>query len=274
MSSSVTVTFIRHAESTDNLRPIFDRKDASLSKRGMKQARALGEFFADTQFTVIYASDLKRAFTTAQALYKQQKDPKPTYVSSELLRELDSGIAEGKPFSRRRLCYDTLEEAMKCGLYPNCLSKDEKYPGGESRVDLVERSKKAITQLLLPHVWKAAKEGSTDTHLAVVGHGLCLYEIIYELLQMSPNQAVRWKFQYDDRYDYLNNAAWTRIVINIEESHSIDMDQHPPMVMDVTDVNRHLRLYTTKRHIRESSVASEDSEGTDNGELEDITDNA
>jgi hypothetical protein len=65
-------------------------------------------------------------------------------------------------------------------------------------------------------MWKAAKEGSTDTHLAVVGHGLCLYEIIYELLQMSSNQAVRWKFQYDDRYDYLNNAAWTRIVINIE----------------------------------------------------------
>ncbi|KAH9973236.1 histidine phosphatase superfamily [Lactifluus volemus] len=248
MSSSIIVTFISHAESTHKLRPTWDRKDASLTKRGMNQARVLAESFADTHFTAIYASDLKRAFTTAQALYKQQKDPKPTYVSSELLRELDFGIAEGKPCSPRIFPYDTLEVEMKCGLYPELNREDEKYPGGESLVDLAERSKKALTQLVLPHIWKAAKEGSTDTHLAVVGHGRCLYEIIYELLQMSSNQAVKWKFDYVQKYDHLQNAAWTRVVINIKESRSIDVDQYPPMVMDVTDVNRHFKLDIIKEY--------------------------
>jgi broad specificity phosphatase PhoE len=140
---------------------------------------------------------------------------------------------------------------MKLGLYPEFISEDEKYPGGESVVDLGERSKKAITELLLPHVWKAAKEGSIDTHLAVVGHRRCLYEMIYELLQMSSNQAITCKFDYTQEYDYLENANWIRVVIDIkvrvveqmvihkltrgaQESQSIHVDQHPPMVMDVT----------------------------------------
>jgi Histidine phosphatase superfamily (branch 1) len=109
---------------------------------------------------------------------------------------------------------------MKRDLYPSVETIDEKYPGGESLLDLLERSKKAITQLVLPHLWKAAKEGSTDTHVAVVGHGLCLQAIMYELLLMSSNQTtVPGNIKSYDDLDIcvpLYNAAWTRVVINIE----------------------------------------------------------
>ncbi|KAH9007249.1 histidine phosphatase superfamily, partial [Lactarius hatsudake] len=68
-------------------------KDAPLSKHGIDQARTLGESFVDTHFTAIYTSDLIRAFSTAQVLYDHQKDPKPSFKSSELLREQNFGLA-------------------------------------------------------------------------------------------------------------------------------------------------------------------------------------
>ena len=102
---------------------------------------------------------------------------------------------------------------MKRGSYPRP-HDGEKYPGGENLLDFAERSKKAITQLVLPLMWKVAKEGSTDIHVAVVSHGLFLFEMIYKLLQMSQNQAVDKGCDYV--MPYLENGAWTRIVINIE----------------------------------------------------------
>jgi len=168
---------------------------------------------------------------------------------------------------------------MKCGLYPPLRGLDEKYPGGESLIDLAERSKKAITQLVLPHMQKAAREGSTGIHVAVVSHGLCIGEMISELLKMNSNQAVETK------YFGLENTAWTRVVINIEESQSIDVDQHPLMVMHVTDVNRHSHLDTIIRQRGGIGSAAFDPEQRDIREFfggarasvtngEDIMDNA
>ncbi|KAF8272223.1 hypothetical protein EI94DRAFT_1718766 [Lactarius quietus] len=136
MSNSVIVTFIRHAE--------------ALLKAGEKHsplsslARALGIYFADTHFTAIHTSDLERAFATAAILYGHQKDPRPSFDSSELLRELDYGLAEG---TRSVL---------------------------NSIMDLAVRARVALEKLVLPHVWQAAKEGKTGIHVAIVSHGLCI----------------------------------------------------------------------------------------------------
>ncbi|KAI0252446.1 phosphoglycerate mutase, partial [Lactifluus subvellereus] len=237
---------IRHGESTDNLRSIWAGwRDAPLSNHGM--SRALGEFFADTHFTAIHTSDLKRAFTTAQALHERQKDPKPTFDSSELLRELNCGIAEGKPFSRRLDPDSTLEEQMEMGIYPILYGADEKFPGGESGNDLAERAKKAITQLVLPHVWQAAKQGRTEIHVAIVAHGLCISNMITELLGMSVNINEGELGAYDG----LLNTAWTRVVIDIEGAQkgqpmAVDKE-HPLLVMRVTDINRHSHRDTIVR---------------------------
>jgi len=176
-----------------------------------QQARALGKFFADTRFTTIHTSDLKRASGTAQALYDAQKDPKPIFDSSELLREQHFGVAEGKPWTYSSGRSVNLEEEMVKGVYPTLHGSDEKFPGGESINDLGQRAHRAITTLLLPHVWQAAKEGKSGVHVAVVGHGLCISQMISGLLKMSANQAI-------GIVDYrgLLNTAWTRLVIEIE----------------------------------------------------------
>jgi broad specificity phosphatase PhoE len=172
-----------------------------------QQARALGKFFVDTRYTAIYTSDLKRAFGTAHALCEAQKDPKPTFDSSELLREQHFGDAEGRPYGCSG--HVKFEQVM---AYPSLYSGDEKFPGGESMNELGQRARRAITTLLLPHVWQAAKEGKTGIHVAVVSHGRCISQMISELLQMSTKQA----FNIVALRRCLLNTAWTRLVIDIE----------------------------------------------------------
>ena len=176
-----------------------------------QQARALGKFFADTPFTAIHTSDLKRAFWTAQALYDAQNDHKPTFDSSELLREQHFGVAEGKPWLYSSSRNVNLEEEMAKGVYPTLHGSDDKFPGGESINELGQRAHRAITNLVLPHVWQTANEGKTGIHVAVVSHGLCISQMISELLKMSANQAIGVM-----NYRGLLNTAWTRLVIDIE----------------------------------------------------------
>jgi len=173
----------------------------------------MGKFFADTHthFTAIHTSDLKRALWTAQALRDAQKDHGPTFNSSELLREQHFGIAEGKPWLYSSSRNVNLEEEMAKGVYPELRGSDDKFPGGESINDLGQRAHRAITTLVLPHVWQAAKEGKTDIHVAVVSHGLCISQMISEFLKMSAKQAIGIA-----SYRGLLNTAWTRLVIDIE----------------------------------------------------------
>ena len=95
-------------------------------------------------------------------------------------------------------------------VYPMLHGSDAKFPGGESGNDLGQRAHKAITKLVLPHVWQAAK-GKTGIHVAVVGHGLCILKMISEFLKMSAKHAVG----IVDHHGLLN-TAWTRLVIDIE----------------------------------------------------------
>ncbi|KAF8272219.1 histidine phosphatase superfamily [Lactarius quietus] len=233
MSSSVTFTFIRHGESTDNLRSVWAGfKDAPSL---ITQARALGDFFADTHFTAIHASDLKRAFTTAQAVHDRQKDPKPSFDSSELLREQNFGVAEGKPWSFESDPTLTLEEQMAKGVYPAIY--------GESPNDLNERARTALAKFVLPHVLQAAKDGKTGIHVAIVSHGLCISALTAELLKKSAKQSK----ETDHRG--LWNTAWTRVVVDIEPRRADQRRRRrlPFMVMRVTHVNSHSHLDNIKR---------------------------
>lgn len=119
----------------------------------------MGEYFAkqNTRYAAIYASPLKRAASTAQALYDAHSEPKPTFTKSLLIREQHFGIGEGKPwtfngdeyvlhfafigsvlwFSELSLSSNlTLEEQFARGIFPVLKGDDERFPGGESLNDL------------------------------------------------------------------------------------------------------------------------------------------
>ncbi|TFY82469.1 hypothetical protein EWM64_g1544 [Hericium alpestre] len=237
------VTFVRHGESTDNLRTVWAGwKDAPLSNHGMNQARAVGEYFSNvTKFDAIYASPLKRAFTTAQAIYDRQPEPKPPLTTSLLVREQHFGIAEGKPWSWTQEEGLTLQEHFAKGIYPVLHGDREKFPEGESLVDLGERANQAVEDIILPHVWQAAREGKKDVHVAIVSHGLCISQMVAQLLKRNAGGI--------DIKDYrgLLNTAWTRVAVDVkgsEEDKPVDIpdDDDPPLSVYVTDINQHSHI--------------------------------
>ncbi|KAI0632352.1 phosphoglycerate mutase-like protein [Trametes polyzona] len=245
---TLAVTFIRHGESTDNLRSVWAGwKDAPLSNHGMNQAKAVGQSLSGTRFAAVYASPLKRALWTGQAVQEAQPDPKPPLEVSPLLREQHFGVAEGHPWQWGETPGLTLEDHFAQGLYPVLHERGQKFPEGESLDDLFARAKQAIDELVMPHVWSAAREGKKGVHIAMASHGLCISELVPALLLKDESG-----IHPGDKYRGLQNTAWTRVTVNVKgtkEGEPLEFsDSDPPKLeVRVTDVNRHEHLADIKR---------------------------
>ncbi|KIM89219.1 hypothetical protein PILCRDRAFT_813147, partial [Piloderma croceum F 1598] len=242
MSTTLSVTFIRHGESTDNVRSIWAGwKDADLSVHGHGQAVALGDFFSTTRFDVIYASTLKRAYQTAMELHKKQPAPQPPFITSEDLREQYFGEAEGHPWTMGADPGKSLAQHMAEGIYPVLTERHEKFPAGESLNELEKRAEKAIQELVMPHVWKAAKDGRKGVEVAVVSHGLCISELISALLKKSAKGG--------PIVDYrgLQNTAWSRVIVDVLESKEGKALESQPLEVRVTHMNMHEHIDKLKR---------------------------
>ncbi len=115
-----------------------ERSSPNITKRGacVDSKRALlVNTSRTTHFTTIHASDLKCAFTTAQVLYDHQRHPRPSFDSSEFLREQNFGLATGKPCPFE--AYPAL--TMRQGVYLICYGDNDRFPEGENINGLAER---------------------------------------------------------------------------------------------------------------------------------------
>ena len=124
-------------------------------------------------------------FDTAKVLYDHQKDPNPSFDSSELLRELDVGRAAGSPMSFGPIPGLTREQHAARGIYLAQYSDGDRFPKGESIEDLAVYARTALEKLVLPYVRQAAKEGKASIHVTIISHGLCISESISELHQLG-----------------------------------------------------------------------------------------
>ncbi|KAJ7158317.1 phosphoglycerate mutase [Mycena crocata] len=227
----LTVTFIRHGQSQDNVKSIWAGwKDAPLSELGVKQAAALGQaFLKSTNIDFIYASDLLRAHATGQAVLNAHASPKPPFTSDKKLREQHFGVAEGNPWALTAPPNKTLEELIKEGIFPVLKDRAAKFPEGESLNDLGRRAEQAIAECVVPHL--AAKG---DLHIAIASHGLCISELVAALLRLDPDS------RRDVSYAGLLNTAWTRAVVSIKDGSldgPLDVNNLPPLTVQITDVN-------------------------------------
>ncbi|EIN12988.1 phosphoglycerate mutase-like protein [Punctularia strigosozonata HHB-11173 SS5] len=264
----ITFTFIRHGESTDNLRSVWAGwSDAPLSNHGMNQARALAEYFSETHFSAVYASDLLRARTTAETLRDSQPayrrlatpvsptmsdaatsaDP-PPFVISPLLREQNFGLAEGRQWSWSPDPQLSTEEHYMRGVYPAITERSGKFPQGESLDELAQRADRVLDELLLPEVHKAVQSGERGIMIAVVSHGLCISELMAAFMRRDSGSGN----DMGGRYRGMMNTAWHRISVELRDTAErqapfLPSARLPPLIVRVTHINQHDHLDQVKR---------------------------
>ena len=176
---SCKVYLIRHGETTWNsLMKFQGQTDIPLSDLGRQQAERLSRRLACEKFTACYASDLTRAYETAEIVsiphtLAVQKIPS--------LRELNFGAWEGLTSAEIKSSYrEELKQWWKSPL-------TTRVPGGETLAEMVVRAMEALKTIVGSH-----QEGN----VLVVSHGGAIRSIVGSVLGMDLNQY--WRLRLDN----------------------------------------------------------------------------
>lgn len=173
------IIFVRHGQTTWNLELKYQgHTDTDLSPLGIEQAKLVANRLAQEKIAAVYASDLSRAFETAEHIAVRHGVP---VFQMPDLREIKFGEWEG-------LTYEAIK-AKWPELIDNFLLKADEIeiPGGETFTQLKERVSLAIQHMTDRHA------GQT---IAVVSHGGTIRTILCAALNVPLNYV--WNIRQDN----------------------------------------------------------------------------
>ena len=142
----VEITLARHGETDWNRREIFrGRADIELSETGTRQAELLAKYLSQAEIAAVYASPLKRALKTAEAIASYHSLEVKTAIG---LVDLDYGKWQGLPHKKVKERYPK--------LYAEWLKNPHrvKIPGGESLDDVRRRALGVVDRVTEQHTGK------------------------------------------------------------------------------------------------------------------------
>jgi alpha-ribazole phosphatase len=152
--------------------------DIALTDKGLRQAEAVGARLADEKIDAVYASDLSRAFKTAECIAARHS---LTVRVVPALREIKFGDWEG-------LTYEQISAQWPGLLGKLWTTPDElQIPGGESFQQLKERAYAAIERIVAAH---------PDQTVVVVAHGGTICTILCAMLGVHLNHV--WNIRQDN----------------------------------------------------------------------------
>lgn len=177
---------VRHGETEWNVQRRYQgQSDVPLSEIGNRQAESIAGRLAGQEIDAIYASDLKRAWQTAQVIAAQTG---LDVISEPRLRELKFGILEGLTF----------EEAEE--KYPEMITAWlDDFNNTPERAETIDMFNARIVSLL-----DDLKRKHDEQVVLLVGHGGSLSEILHVVLGLSPEK--RWYIQ-------MENASLSEVLI-------------------------------------------------------------
>ncbi len=160
---------IRHGETYWNKERRIQggSSDTELSEVGLKQANLLTSFLKGENVSVIVSSPLKRALDTAKAIASQHKIPVEIEAG---LKEIEVGEMEGLSASSLNTGFS---QYLMRGWQEGGSGR---LPGGESFVELQQRSWACIERLLAEH---------KDRTAVVVSHYFVILAIIFKALGLQ-----------------------------------------------------------------------------------------
>jgi len=170
---------LRHGRTAWNAQGRYQgQTDVPLNPAGRRQARRLADRLQSEAIDALYASDLQRAWQTAEAVVRAHGlsvEPEPR------LREISFGAWEGKT-------HDEIEAQDAQALhqwYDDPVRTAP--PGGETLKAVVQRVQEAYEDLLKHHA---------EETVALVAHGGTLRVLLCIALEVDP--ANYWQFNFDE----------------------------------------------------------------------------
>jgi len=157
------VFIVRHGETDYNAQHRWQgHLDVPLNENGKQQADALATYFADQSIDLIFSSDLKRAYDTAQAIATAKK---MDIKKEKRLREVHLGLFQGLTRTQIQEAYP--QEAFNW-------DNDDSFvvPQGESRVQLQNRAYAA---------WQSLTKSKDAKTIMLVSHGGTIRMLLQKL---------------------------------------------------------------------------------------------
>jgi broad specificity phosphatase PhoE len=150
-----TIYLVRHGENTANITGEMSYKlvDYSLTTKGVMQAQQTATYFKNKPIDEIYASPLKRAKETAQAISDEVGLPVNVM---EQFREVNVGALERRPPSQEN--WD-IHNRIISEWYLGRL--ETSFPEGENYISLLQRMRDGLRQIV---------QQKQNQHIVVVGH--------------------------------------------------------------------------------------------------------
>jgi len=173
------VILVRHGQTFWNLELKYQgHSDIALTDLGISQAKQVAERLATENISAVYASDLSRAYHTAEFIAHKHK---LTVIAMPEFREISFGEWEGLNYSKIN---DQWPEVMnKLFTHPD----EIRIPGGETFRELKERSQSAIERLIAQH---------EDDTIVVVSHGGTIRTLLCAALDIHLNRV--WNIKQDN----------------------------------------------------------------------------
>jgi 2,3-bisphosphoglycerate-dependent phosphoglycerate mutase len=173
-----SLVLLRHGQSQWNLENRFTGfHDVELSPAGIAEAKAAGEKIAKAgiRFHKVFASTLKRAFTTAELALTAagQGEFIASMIRHDDLRERDYGDLTGLNKDETRAKYGDEQVHIWRRSY------DVRPPGGESLADVVARVTPYVKNVILPAV-------AAGQNVLVAAHGNSLRAMLIVLGDYTP----------------------------------------------------------------------------------------
>lgn len=152
------ILLVRHGQSQANITGVIQGEDDPLTDHGRHQANLVGRFLvAEREVTHLYASPLARARETAEIIGSH----------IDLSPALEPGLAEINAGHAVGMTWDAWTEAnpeAAARLRTPDRSLDDRWDGGESGAEFVERVFQAYDRIVTDHL-------GTDDLVTVVSHG-------------------------------------------------------------------------------------------------------
>jgi probable phosphoglycerate mutase len=163
------IYFVRHGETPGNQQKFHQSAETPLAPEGEMQAVNVAERLQAITLNEIWASPLRRAQQTAQAINEYQNVPLKT---EELLHEIKRpSMYEGKPHN------DPALQALAHLTWENSADLAASHEDGESFTHVTERMREVKTLLE-----NYAKDKPADYTLCIVSHGTVLAILLLHIL--------------------------------------------------------------------------------------------